>query len=149
MESAYAAAQDVTALEMRATQAGVQVARLAEGYDGHRPAWVVRGTYYGQQHTVRLALANARLDESLTVLGAGARFSFQLRMLFIASEPGACRLRWDLALSPRTVSGRLMLPALRLARGRLTRRLENALARYVTILEAGYVSEAFRKGAAG
>lgn len=148
LEAAYAMATDWTALEMRAVRAGAEVSRLS---DGQGRAWTVRGHFRGAHHEVRLELADMRTNESVTVHGAGTRFDFQHRTLFVAQGAQGCRLRWDVSVSPRSISGRLMLRGMKLTRGRLQRRLAGGLERFVERMEADYSagSGAPRTGAAG
>ena len=149
LEVAFDAATDIPALETKATRAGAEIARLADGLDGARPAWRVQGHYRGGMQAVVFAVGERREDESVTLFGHGTRLTFQLRMIFLARGPETCALRWDLALGPYSIAGRLMIPALKLARRRLEQRMVDGLELFARSIEADYEPLALRKGAAG
>ena len=145
LEIAYQMATDLPSLEGRAVRSGFEVERLP----GRKKGWRIEAHARGRIRQIELRLIEARADESLTFQGTTGQFEFQLRSIFIAQGPDTCKVRWDATGSPRTVTGRLLLPALKLGRRRLQARLGHALSLLGQIAEESYSPQLSLKGAAG
>jgi len=61
-----------------------------------------------------------------------------MRVDLVALSRGRTRLSVDLALEPRSISGRLMVQSLKLARNNLTKRFRLRVADYAVDLEDRY-----------
>jgi len=145
LETAYEMASDVGAFETRAVRSGFDLERLP----GRKKRWRIEAHARGRMRQIELGLVEARRDESMTFEGTTGQFDFQLRSIFIAQGPGACKVRWDVTASPRTITGRLLLPALKLGRRRLQARLGHALSLLKEFAEESYAPLASLEGAAG
>lgn len=124
---AYRHATDVEHLEARGRRAGFEVIREVDGQSVTEMRWLVRGHFRGRFREARLGISDLRVNESMTVTLVSPRFDVQTRLIFLADGPQSCRLRSDVAVAPRSISGRLLVPGLKLARGRLQRRLAQGL----------------------
>ena len=83
-----------------------------------------------------MGVSDVRPGESLTITLVSPRFDIVTRMVFLADGPDACRMRSDVAVAPRSIAGRLLVPGLKLARRRLSRRLSRGLAMAARAIEA-------------
>lgn len=124
----YRTLNDHAAWEAGARQRGVEVDRPADmPLAGPGAGWRIRLPYRGKVRKVLVRLdgmtPDARIDYTLDGQALGGTVLVELSRL----SPKRTRLRLSLVVRPKTLAARLFLNTLRLAKGRVTARLEQRL----------------------
>ncbi|WP_163848604.1 SRPBCC family protein [Pseudooceanicola aestuarii] len=132
----YAAVTDFEFFERSAIRRGARICRV-EG-DGH----VARGTCWdtafdlrGRTREMRLSVTDVVPAEKLAMLGESDGLKGHVLIDVVPLSPRRTRLRVELDLKPQTLSTRLLVQSLKLARGNIETRLSNRLAEFGAMIE--------------
>lgn len=137
---AYASLADHSAWEREAVRRGADVERPADmPLTGVGAGWRVRFRFRGRQRKVVLRIDELVPDERIAVSFEGQAMSGTSVMELTALSPGRTRLRVMLDMKPKTITARLFINTLRLAKGRVTARLEARLAQLATRIQDRYI----------
>ena len=115
---------------------GIEVSRV----DEHAPvatglAWQTRFSLRGRLRDLRLVLTQLRQPDSLALAFDSKGLDGTVEIDLLALSPRRTRLALALTLEPKTLSARLFVQSLKLARNNLTRKFRLRLAEYAKELE--------------
>lgn len=142
----FLAASDFATAESRLRARGIEVVRVADRTPtGPGLAWAARVRVRGRMRDVASELTGFDPPQGLTIRSriGGMEATFEARMVALAAD--RTRVIAGLDLRATTLKARVVLQALRLARGRIRRRLERGLAVWADSVTA----DQRRRGSAG
>lgn len=109
--------------ERQALRRGAQVARV----DGAGPvrvgsAWDVAFTFRGKDRNLRATVANIAAPETLEIDTVATGLNSETKVSLIALSPKTTRVAVTVEMSAKSLSARLLLQSLKLAKGNLNKR---------------------------
>lgn len=115
--------------ERSAIRRGIEVTRTAE-LDPVRAGlgWTARFTLRGKPRDLDLKLAEYQPPQMMRFLGQTQGLECNLTIDLVALSPARTRMAVVLNLSPKTLTGRLFVQSLKLAKSNLTKRFKLKLA---------------------
>lgn len=132
----FRAISDFDAMERSALRRGIELQRTG---DTANPAvglaWDLSFSFRGKQRSIALALASYTPDTGMALGGSGSGLDGQMAIDLLALSPQRTRMSVQLKLAPTSLTGRLMVQSLKLARSNLNRRFRLRLADYARITE--------------
>lgn len=135
-DKVFAAVTDFDAVARRLHERGVELIRTDDGRDGPAGArWISRIEYRGRSYTPTGLVVRLVPPETLVVGGEGDGLTFTLDVDVIALSRTKTRLVVAIDVRPKTFAARLLVQSAKLAKGRLTQRLEARLAIFAGALE--------------
>jgi hypothetical protein len=129
---------DFGAFERFARRKGVEVTRSAPG--GEAQGWHLRFTLRGRKREMSVRLTDFERPERMNFAAESKSFDLQFALTLIALSKSRTRLGVELDIRPRTLSGRLLLQSMRLAKSSNSRRFEEAVRSFADKLERGAFS---------
>ena len=134
-EAAFAAFSDFQGFAARARHRGVEIERTDHGHNvGRGLCWHGRFDWNGRAREMRGEIvrfdAPSGYHADLTIGGLEGRLDVEVTAVTEAKS----RVRIGLELRPTTMSARILLKSLRLAKGRLDERFANAVRTYAASL---------------
>mgnify|MGYP000515670921 CR=1 FL=1 len=132
----FGAISDFELLERSALRRGIEVQRIGDtAYPEKGLAWDMNFKFRGKQRDIRLTLEGYVPVTGLTVAGGGSGIDGRMEIELLALSPQRTRMSVSLKLSASTLTGRLLVQSLKLARSNLTRRFKLRLAEYAKLTE--------------
>lgn len=131
LSAVYRHVTDFDALERLLTRRGVAIERDASrpmGVPGAR--WMASFAYKGRSHNVESELVALDPEQGYAVESRSGGVVSLTVVDLVALSPKRTRLLVSLELTPTTLSSRLMIQSLRLAKGRLNRRFKSRVGDY-------------------
>jgi len=132
----FAAISDFASFERSAIRRGVEVQRLS---DDPAPqvgmAWDVRADFRGKPRELRLELSTYEPTTLITLSGVSNSLSGSGQIEFLALSPRRTRLSVKVKLEAKTLSGRLLLQSLKLARSKVNKRFKHRVAEFASLTE--------------
>jgi hypothetical protein len=132
----FAMLSDFEAYERSAIRRGIEVQRLNETAPGTpEVAWDAKFILRGKQRNVKLNLADFEPPNAMRfeAISQGLEGTFTLDLL--ALSPGRTRMAVALDLAPKTLSARLLVQSLKLAKSNLSKRFKGRVADYAKQME--------------
>lgn len=129
----WAVVTDYDSFELAALRRGVEVAR--QGTPA-APAWQVAFTFRGKRRQIALQLDRAEEPGLLAFAAEGRMLQGDLVMELVELGPRRTRMTVTAELRPLTLAARLFLQSVKLARGRVTRRYQQGVAKLAATIEA-------------
>lgn len=126
---------DFGAFERFARRKGVEVTRKAVGAEAQ--GWHLRFTLRGRKREMSVRLTDFERPERMNFSAESKSFNLEFTLTLIALSKSRARLSVELDIRPRTLSGRLLLQSMRLAKSRNSRRFEAAVQSFAGKLERG------------
>jgi len=124
----YRTLNDHAAWEAEARQRGMEVERPADmPLSGPGAGWRIKLNYRGKVRKVLLRLDAATPDARMDFTVDGPSLGGDMLVELLRLSPKRTRLRLSLEVKPKTLAARLFLNTLRLAKGRVTARLDQRL----------------------
>ncbi len=136
IEQVYAVLSDVNAMERQALRRNIKVRRITpenEARQGMR--WNAGFAFRGRAMTADVLLAKYQPPETLGFEGQAGGLETRLDVDLTALSPGRTRMSVTAELLPKTLSARLLVQSLKLARGRMTRKFSVRVAQFAKTLE--------------
>ncbi|OED50393.1 hypothetical protein AB838_02510 [Rhodobacteraceae bacterium (ex Bugula neritina AB1)] len=136
IDHVFAAISDFELLERSALRRGIELQRtgdLAQPENGL--VWDLTFNFRGKSRDIKLTMASFTPPSGLVLNGSGSGIDGRTEVELLALSPHRTRMSVRLALSPTTLTGRLMVQSLKLARSNLNRRFKLRLAEYARITE--------------
>lgn len=135
----FAAMTDFEGFARQAMRRGAEVSRMdSQSGKGAGMIWDTAFDFRGKRRQMRIDLAEYdapnRLLANSTMPGMTGTFEMEL----VALSRHRTRLSIDLQLAPQSLSARLLVQSLKLARGALTTRLSKRLASFARQTEESY-----------
>lgn len=135
----YDTLTDFRTFENAALRRGAEIERLD---DGEGPVvgarWRVRFRLRGRDRVVDAELTELAAPESYVIESTGGGIDGVSRIGLVALSKSSTRLSIEINLSPRTLSARLILQSVRLARSTLARRFKHRIADFAEDVEQRY-----------
>lgn len=129
----FAALSDYAAFERMALRRGADVARKP----GKTPAWDVRFRLRGRMREVVLEVVRLDPPASIGIGGRSANLDMSLAAELLALSRTRTRLTIELDVRPRTLTARILLQPLKLARARALRRFRQRVHDLAVAIERG------------
>lgn len=125
IDAVWQAVTDFPAFERQILRRGAELRRLDVPPNPVKGAsWHVAFQYRGRDRNLELTITQAEAPNHLALSGHGASIDFSGTVELLALSRQQTRLTVTLGVAPKTLSARLLLQSLRLARGRLQRRYD-------------------------
>lgn len=134
----FAAASDFDAIERRLRLRGVSVERdAAAPAEGVGRRWVAEAEWRGRRHRIEAELIAVEDGQSYAIESLSGGVACLSVVDLVALSKTRTRMLVSLELRPTTLSSRLLIQSLRLAKGRLSTRLKDRAAEFGRRVEAG------------
>ena len=128
---------DFENMERQALRRGAEVQRMGDAaHPENGLAWDVAFQFRGKDRKLNVALTTYEPVTMMAVTGTGSGVDGNLEVELLALSPQRTRMVVKLALSPKTLSGRLMVQSLKLAKTRLARGFERRVSEFARQTEA-------------
>ena len=138
IESVYAAASDFAAIERMMAKRGVVLeSDPASPESGPGRRWSAKASWRGRTHSIRSELVSVDQGQGYAIESVSGGVVCMTVVDLVALSRTRTRLFGSMELRPTTLSARLLLQSLRLAKGRLTGRLKTRMAEFGQRIEAG------------
>ena len=132
----FEALSDFDNFERRAMRRGADVTRT-DGLDepGVGMAWEVSFKYRGRQRTLTPTLTKYDAPTTLEIVSKAGGLDIVLGVDLLEMSPNRTRMTVGVELTPNTLSARLLVQSLKLAKANLTKRFKASLAEYAEGIE--------------
>lgn len=138
IETVHAAVTDFAAIERQLKKRGVDI--------GHDPAtplagvgrrWQARASWRGREYRIVSELVSIDEARGYAIMSTTGGVECRTVVELIAQSKTRTRILVSLDLRPTTLSSRLLIQSLRLAKGRLSHRLESRVSDFARRVENG------------
>lgn len=136
----FAQVSDFAAFERRALRNGAQVTRVDTGPVKAGSQWDIAFKFRGRDRTLVANLAMLDAPHSYQVLGTSDGMAFMTEVELVALSPTRTRIMVGLDIRAKTMTSRLVLQSMKLAKSKLTKRFR---ARILELSED--IEESYRK----
>ncbi|QOL82424.1 SRPBCC family protein [Pseudooceanicola spongiae] len=133
IQKVFERATDFKNFERSAMRRGASVTRL-EGEDDAQ-VWDVAFPLRGKTRLFRLTVTDFDEPERMSMSAVSEGMAGSIQVDLVALSRSRTRLRVEIEVKPQTLSARLLVQSLRLARGSLQQRLQERLAEFTTAVE--------------
>ncbi|ARE39397.1 hypothetical protein RGUI_1256 [Rhodovulum sp. P5] len=138
IDEVFAALTDVGRFEAAATRRGAEVTRLCTRPEpGKGSTWQIRFDFAGKPYLLEARIADFARPQAITLHAHASGLDGVGAITLEEREPSRTGLAVSVNLRPRTLPARLLLQTIKLARARLTDRMEAAIGRIAQELEEG------------
>ena len=138
IESVYAAASDFAAIERMMAKRGVLVEPdPVSPTSGPGKRWTARAAWRGREHVIRSELVSVDPGQGYAIESISGGVVCMTVVDLVALSRTRTRLLVSMELRPTTLSARLLLQSLRLAKGRLAGRLKMRMGEFAQRMETG------------
>ncbi len=138
VEFLFGRASDFAAFESRAPAHGVEVHRLTGGPVGLGCQWQIAGILRGKPRQAEVELTRISAPDHLTIVGHSGDYWLSVSLNFIALTKRSSRLEVLIEAKGATLRSRIALQTLRLARGRIAKRLKAAITQAAKKVESEF-----------
>ena len=136
IDDVFAMVSEFETYERSAIRRGIEVQRLKEtAANDIGLTWDVQFTLRGKPRDVRLELTGYDPPISMRIEADSQGLDGTLTVELVALSPRRTRLAVVLNLAPKTLSARLLVQSLKLAKGNLTKRFKLKVAEYASNME--------------
>ena len=136
IEAVFAAVSDFESFERSAIRRGIEVHRVDESAPvAPGLAWDAAFDLRGKRRNLRLTLTEHTPPESMRFDSESAGLDGVMTVDLVALSPRRTRLGIALELAPKTLSARLFLQSLKLAKSNLTKRFKLRVADFAKTVE--------------
>ncbi|MGY3438657.1 MULTISPECIES: SRPBCC family protein [unclassified Marinovum] len=136
IEQVFAALSDVDAMERQALRRGATVRRITStngATEGMQ--WTAGFKFRGREMQAEIELCRYAPPEALVFQGKAGGLETELDVDLTALSPSRTRMSVTARLAPKTLSSRLVVQSLKLAKGRVTRKFAVRVAQFAKTLE--------------
>lgn len=132
----FDAISDFASFERSAIRRGVEVQRLSEDLTP-KPglAWEIRAEFRGKPREAKLELAQYEPSTLIGLTGESPSLKGNSRIELLALSPRRTRIAVSVEVQAKTLSGRLLLQSLKLARSKVNKRFKNRVAEFASLTE--------------
>lgn len=133
----FAQLTDFPAMERLALRRGIEVTRAdTAGASGLR--WFARFPFRGKTRDATIEIVSQDQPSHLAVHGQSPSYKVDGQFDLLQLSPRRTRLQLSIDIRARTVAARLMIQSMKLARGKIARRLAGRLHDYALEIEGRY-----------
>lgn len=134
---------DFPAIERSALRRGAEVQRVDNGPDKvPGMAWDVAFDLRGKRREMMLELAEIDPPNGIVVSSRSPNMGGQMLVDLVALSRARTRISLEIEMKPKTLSARLLVQSMKLARSNLTRRFKGRVADYAKDLEDRFKARA-------
>ena len=134
----FARVTDFSNFERRALRAGAHISRSDEGPVGIGTSWTVLFTFRGRERSVASTLTELTEPTDLKVESVSDGMTVETNVALVALSPGRTRLMVGMELRARTLTARLLLQSMKLAKGKLQKRFKARVLNFAEEIEDSY-----------
>lgn len=138
VEFLFRRASDFAAFEKRASTYGVEVHRLTGGPIDRGCQWQIAGVFRGKPRQADVELTQISAPDHLSIVGRSAEYRLSVSLNFIALTKRSSRLDVQIEAKGTNLRSRIALQALRLARGRIAKRIKSAITQSAKKVESEF-----------
>ena len=132
----FAAISDFGSFERSAIRRGIEVQRLSnEANPQVGMAWDVRADFRGKPRDLQLKLSAYEPSTLIALDGESNSLSGTSQIELLALSPRRTRLSVKVKIKAKTLSGRLLLQSLKLARSKVNKRFKHRVAEFANLTE--------------
>lgn len=136
IDALFAAISDFQGFERAAMRRGAEVTRTgAAPGSGVGESWTIRFRYRGRSRELVSRIERFEPSAGLTSSGRVGGFEGLLALDLSAQTPKRTRIRVDLDITPKTLTARLLLQSMKLAKSSLTHRFKTRVRTFAQTLE--------------
>lgn len=137
IDHVFAEVSDFSTFERSAMRRGAKVQRVdSQDVRGPGMAWQTEFTFRGKTREVRIDLEDYEEPVMLGFAGKSAGLTGFCEIELIALSPKKTRMRVSLDLKPHTLSARLLIQSIKLAKGTVDKKFEARVADYARDIAA-------------
>ena len=127
---------DLEAIERAAMRRGVEISRTdPPGGPGEGSTWAVRFRYRGRMRDAEITLTEYAPPQRMACLAHSGGLDVRTVLDVVALSRTRTRIAADTVLMPRTLSARLLVQSLKLARSSITKRIKARSTEFARDLE--------------
>ncbi|MEC7794673.1 MAG: SRPBCC family protein [Pseudomonadota bacterium] len=139
IDHVFASVSDFQVYERAAMRRGAQVRRLDnQDVKGPGMAWQADFEFRGKKRVLEITLEDYEAPTNLEFLGTSGGLSGACEIELIALSPSKTRLKLSVDLRPQTLSARLLVQSLKLAKGNLDKKFDARVAELSDNVAAQY-----------
>ena len=139
IEHVFAGVSDFQSFERAAMRRVTQVKRIDnKDIRGPGMAWQADFEFRGKKRSLEVVLEDFEEPTNLEFLGTSGGMSGSCEIELIALSPSKTRMRMALDLKPQTLSARLLVQSMKLAKGNLEKRFQARVTEFSGDLAARY-----------
>ncbi|MGR3622591.1 SRPBCC family protein [Pseudophaeobacter sp.] len=132
----FEAISDFASFERSAIRRGVEVQRLSEESTPQPGlAWDICAEFRGKPRELRVELASYEPTTLISLTGESDSLTGNGRIELLALSPRRTRIAVTVKVQAKTLSGRLLLQSLKLARSKVKRRFKLRVAEFASLTE--------------
>lgn len=136
IEFVFAQLSDFQSFERSALRRGAEVQRVDNKVDvGVGMKWDAAFKLRGRQREMQLELTEYDPPTGMVLSSRSPNMGGHMAVDLVALSRGRTRMSLEIDLKPKTLSARLMVQSLKLARGRLSKRFRERVAQFAEELE--------------
>lgn len=135
-EVVFAAASDFDAFEMMVARRGATVKRINNpSKPGEGMSWDVGFRFRGRDRQAEIELVKYKEPDELRFKSRTGGLDVEFQVEVTAVSPTKSRVKVVLDLQPKTLSARLLVQSMRLAKSKLTNKFKRRVTEYVNRIE--------------
>ncbi len=133
-EQVFAALSDFDMIERQALRRGVDIMRTGDG-PGVGMAWRAKFTFRGKKREAEVRLVSFDTPERMVFHSVSGGLEMELEIDVVALSRNRTRINIVTVMHPKTLSARLLVQSLKLAKGGVEKRFRRKMAELATGLE--------------
>ena len=136
IDAVFAALTDFDTVERAALRRGAEVERQDPGgVPGLGTKWTITFAFRGKARRMKAEVTEFASPEGMAAQGAGAGLETGVNVQLVALSPRQTRVKIEVEVKPKTITARLFVQSMRLARSNLTQRFKDGVHKYARDLE--------------
>ncbi|MDU8910442.1 SRPBCC family protein [Aestuariicoccus sp. MJ-SS9] len=133
----FAAVSDFNAIERQVMRRGVEVRRIDDmTAPGPGMAWHARFRFRGKSREAEVTMTEYDPPQAMVFQTISGGLETRTELEFVALSRSRTRITMSVHLQPKTLSARLLVQSMKLARGNINKRFRVRMADYAKDLEA-------------
>jgi hypothetical protein len=134
----YGRVSDFAAFERRALRQGIEVTRRSEATPEVGTIWDIAFQFRGRARKVQAELTKLEPDQALEVKSQSDGLTADTQVELIALSVSRTRILVSFELKAKTLTARLLLQSLKLAKTKMTKRFKSRVLEYAETIEDDY-----------
>lgn len=135
IDQVFRMVSDFDNLERQAMRRGADIRRMGAAEKGVGMEWLAKFAFRGREREVKIEIVEYEPPHSIVADSVSGGLEAECRIDLVALSRRRTRLSVELELKPQTLSARLLVQSLKLAKGRMTKRFHLRMAEYARDLE--------------
>lgn len=136
IDAVFAALADFDVAERSAMRRGADISREdPAGQPGLGSHWTVVFAFRGKARRIKAQVTEFTAPETLTIRGDGSGLATGVNIVLVPLSPRQTRVKIEMEIKPKTITARLFVQSLRLARSTLSAKFKTGVQKYAKDLE--------------